>query len=713
MSQDAPLLRVRDLRTWLATGDAIVRAVDRVSFDVLRGETFALVGESGCGKSMTALSIMRLLPDAGGIVGGSVELDGRDLLQLPESGMRDVRGRRVGMIFQEPALSLNPVMTAGEQIAEALRRHTSLAGAALDARVLELIDAVRIPDAGRRRHEYPFQLSGGMKQRVMIAMALACDPELLIADEPTTALDVTIQAQVLDLLRELQKSRQMSLMLITHDLGVVAEMAHRVAVMYAGEIVETTSRAAFFSRPAHPYSRKLFDSLPAGSKRGAPLAVIRGTVPSLTREFTGCRFADRCDAAWDLCRREAPGWHDAGGGQMARCHLFAIGEKMKGSEAREEEMISSLSPVSGERARVRGEEIIAAPSTPHPNPLPARGERGIQLHVTPRQPLLQVSDLKVHFPIHKGLFRRVVAHVKAVDGVTLTIEAGRTLGLVGESGCGKTTVGKGMLRLVEPTAGEVLFDGVDLAQLRRAELRPRRKHVQIIFQDPYSSLNPRMRVMETLEEGMAALGIGAGHEERQARIDALLGEVGLGPEVKLRYPHEFSGGQRQRIAIARALSVEPRLIVCDEPTSALDVSVQAQILNLLKELQRKKGLAYLFITHNISVIEFLAHEVAVMYLGRIVERGRVEEVLSSPKHPYTRALLSAVPVMESATKREVIRLHGELPSPVSPPAGCHFHPRCPEVFERCSKTYPDSARFTASHTAACHLYAAGAVKPEA
>jgi len=683
------LLSVRDLRTWLATGDAIVRAVDGVSFDVQRGETFALVGESGCGKSMTALSIMRLLPDAGGIVGGSVELDGRDLLQLPESGMRDVRGRRVGMIFQEPALSLNPVMTAGEQIAEALRRHTSLGDVALKARVLELIDAVRIPDAARRRHEYPFQLSGGMKQRVMIAMALACDPELLIADEPTTALDVTIQAQVLDVLRELQKSRRMSLMLITHDLGVVSEMAHRVAVMYAGEIVETASRAAFFSRPAHPYSRKLFESLPAGSKRGAPLAVIRGTVPSLTRDFTGCRFADRCDAAWDLCRREAPGWHDAGDGQMARCHLFAPGEKMKeeGRTQRPEEALS------GQRAE-----------TPHPSSLIPHPSSA---------PLLAVRDLKVHFPVFGGLLKRVVARVRAVDGVTLAIEAGRTLGLVGESGCGKTTVGKGMLRLVEPTAGEVLFDGVDLVQLRRAEMRPRRKDVQIIFQDPYSSLNPRMRVMETLEEGMAALGIGAGHEERQARIDALLGEVGLGPEVKFRYPHEFSGGQRQRIAIARALSVEPRLIVCDEPTSALDVSVQAQILNLLKELQRKKGLAYLFITHNISVIEFLAHEVAVMYLGRIVERGGVEEVLSSPRHPYTRALLSAVPVIEAATKREVIRLQGELPSPVSPPAGCHFHPRCPEAFARCREAYPDTARFTASHTAACHLYAADAVKREA
>jgi peptide/nickel transport system ATP-binding protein len=518
----------------------------------------------------------------------------------------------------------------------------------------------------------------------MIAMALACNPDLLIADEPTTALDVTIQAQVLALLRELQQSRHMSMMLITHDLGVVAEMAHRVAVMYAGEIVETASREAFFSRPAHPYSRKLFESLPTGAKRGAPLAAIPGSVPPLTREFAGCRFADRCESAWELCRRSAPGMYQVGNGQTARCHLYAPGGGRDGVGRMRD---------AGKQRGAPGTPLFTEEGSP-----PSGGGGADHL-------LLQVKNLRVHFPVHRGLFRRVVAHVKAVDGITLEIEAGRTLGLVGESGCGKTTVGKGILQLVEPSAGEVLFDGVDLTQLGRAQLRPHRQHVQIIFQDPYSSLNPRMRIMETLEEGMASLGIGAGREERHARIDALLGDVGLDPGIKFRYPHEFSGGQRQRIAIARALSVEPRLIVCDEPTSALDVSVQAQILNLLKELQRKKGLAYLFITHNISVIEFLADEVAVMYLGRIVEHGSVEEVLSGPRHPYTRALLSAVPVMEPESKRDVIRLQGELPSPVNPPAGCHFHPRCPEAFARCREAYPENTRFTASHTAACHLYA--------
>jgi len=683
-----PLLSVRGLTTWLDSGDAIVRAVDGVSFDIGRKETFALLGESGCGKSMTALSIMRLLPDAGQVISGTANLDGTDLMRLPETEMRKVRGRRIAMIFQEPMLSLNPVMTVGDQIAETLVRHKHLEGAALNARVRELLDAVQIPDAQRRAGEYPFQLSGGMKQRVMIAMALACDPELLIADEPTTALDVTIQAQILDLLRVLQRERGMAMLLITHDLAVVAEMAHRVSVMYAGEIVETAERDAFFERPAHPYSRKLFESLPTRAKRGGALAVIRGNVPALTKEFTSCRFTDRCERAWELCRSAVPPWYPLGEGRGVRCHLFKDGGEGMGDEG-------VRPPVSGSSPA----DAVRSPPTAQDSPVSSAQRSPL----TAQAPLLSVDQLKVHFPIRKGLFQRVVGQVKAVDGVSFTIERGKTLGLVGESGCGKTTIGKGILRLVEPTSGAVRFGGVDLLALSQRELRPRRKHVQIIFQDPYSSLNPRMRVAETIEEGMSALGIGADTRERQLRIDALLAEVGLPADVKYRYPHEFSGGQRQRIAIARALSVEPDLIVCDEPTSALDVSVQAQILNLLKELQARKGLAYLFISHNISVIEFLAHEVAVMYLGRIVERGAVDEVLGNPRHPYTRALLSAVPTLD-ANKREIIRLQGDLPSPVNPPAGCHFHPRCPAAFEPCQTAYPESARFTASHTAACHLY---------
>ncbi len=673
----ADLLEIRELSTWLVSNDEIVRAIDALSLAIGRGETYALLGESGCGKSMTALSVMRLLPDAGQVVGGAINLDGADLLSQSEIAMRDVRGRRVAMIFQEPMLSLNPVMQIGMQIAETLQRHTDLSGAALEARVLELLNSVGIPDPARRRTEYPFQMSGGMKQRVMIAIALACGPELLIADEPTTALDVTIQAQILDLLRELQKKTGMSVLLITHDLAVVSEMAQRVAVMYAGQIVETATREKFFRQPAHPYARKLFDSLPGNHRRGDTLAVIRGTVPPLTREFKCCRFADRCDFAWDLCRTVVPPWYDLGNAQGARCHLYGkdAEDRLAAAEAQR-----NTTPVQRPPA--------AAPA--------ANKERA----------LLQVTGLKVHFPIRSGFLKRVTSHVKAVDGVSLSIAAGRTLGLVGESGCGKTTVGKGILRLVEPTGGRVLFEGQDLARLTNSAMRAKRSEVQIIFQDPYASLNPRMRVTEILEEGMAALGIGRTTSERATRIDRLLDEVGLAPEMKLRFPHEFSGGQRQRIAIARALSVEPRLIICDEPTSALDVSVQAQILNLLKSLQERKGLAYLFITHNISVVEFLAHEVAVMYLGRIVEAGAVDEVLKSPQHPYTRALLSAVPVIDATTRHEFIRLQGDLPSPVNPPTGCYFHPRCPQAMPECAVTYPGESPLSTTRLVHCHLYKA-------
>ncbi len=665
---NAPLLSVRGLCTQIAGDGLPVRAVDGVSFDIAAGETFALVGESGCGKSMTALSIMRLLPEAAAIAGGEVVLQGENLLALPEARMRDVRGRRAAMIFQEPGLSLNPVMTVGAQIAESVRRHTRMDGAAVDARVIELLDAVRMPDARRRAGEYPFQLSGGMKQRVMIAMALACDPALLIADEPTTALDVTVQAQVLELLRDLQLSRGMAMLLITHDLGVVAQMAQQVAVMYAGEIIETAPVRDFFKGPAHPYSRKLFDSLPERAGRDRVLAAIPGAVPPLHIRFAGCRFVERCDQALPQCAGTVPEWHGVGDGHRAKCHLHQ-----------------------------------AAPGT-GPAPVAAVTVAARRGQDDTGEALLQVSDLRVHFPVRKGLLQRITGHVRAVDGVSLDIAPGRTLGLVGESGCGKTTVGKGLLRLIEPTGGQVLLGGEDFLALGRSALRNRRRDVQIIFQDPYASLNPRVRIGDALEEGMLAQGIGGTAAGRQSRIDALLGEVGLSPEIRGRYPHEFSGGQRQRIAIARALSVEPRLIVCDEPTSALDVSVQAQILNLLKRLQREKGLAYLFISHNMSVIDYMADEVAVMYLGRIVERGTADEVLRNARHPYTQSLLAAVPVADPQAVRPVLRLAGDLPSPLHPPAGCHFHPRCAAALPQCASLYPDEQRFSATHGARCHLY---------
>jgi len=614
------LLQIDNLRTWLAGSEGVVRAVDGVSFSVGRGETFALLGESGCGKSMTALSISRLLPDAGRIVSGSVRLDGQDLLQLPEAAMRDVRGSRIGMIFQEPGTSLNPVMKVGAQIGEVLLQHTTLRGSALDARVLELLDAVGLPDPKSRVHEYPFQLSGGMKQRVMIAIALACEPRLLIADEPTTALDVTIQAQVLALLRSLQKKMGMSILLITHDLGVVSEMAHHVAVMYAGEIVEAARRDDFFRNPAHPYSRKLFASVPDRQARDRSLAVIRGRVPSLIGEIRGCRFADRCDSAWSRCRTAHPAWAAIEAHHGARCHLY-------NKDADDKEAAAS-------------DGVAAQPAACGP------------VHPDTDAILLAVNDLRIYFPIRRGILKRVVGHVKAVDGVSLSVRAGRTLALVGESGSGKTTVGKGIVHLLPLSGGSVNFGGVDLSSLSAAELRSRRRDFQIIFQDPYSSLNPRMRVLDIVEEVMIALGVGGNRQSRTARVDQILAQVGLGAEMKYRYPHEFSGGQRQRIAIARAIAVEPRLIVCDEPTSALDVSVQAQILNLLRDLQSRLCIAYLFITHNMSVVEFLADEVAVMYLGKIVEHGSADEILLRPQHTYTKALLSAVPRIDVAESRE-------------------------------------------------------------
>jgi len=666
---DAPtkILSVRSLTASLRSG---VPIVDGISFEILAGETFVLLGESGCGKSMTALSLLRLLPDGVVHVDGTALLNDIDLFGLREREMRDVRGGKIAMIFQEPGLSLNPVMTVGEQIAEVLALHQGMSLVEVQQRCVELLDQVGIPDAARRVTEYPFQLSGGMKQRVMIAMALAGQPRLLIADEPTTALDVTIQAQVLQLLRDTQDASGMSLLLITHDLGVVAEMAHQVGVMYAGQIVEQASREQLFRQPLHPYTQKLFAAMPDAARRSQTLAAIPGSVPQPGVITQGCRFAPRCDHAWSLCHEQMPEWTEMEDGRGVRCHLYAA-------------------DATG-RDKGEGRRVDAAPRfAPSPLSLPPA--------------LLQVSDLKVYFPIRKGILQRVAGQVKAVDGVSLEIPQGRTLALVGESGCGKTTLGKALLQLIPPTAGSVRFDGNELMGLGARALRSQRGTMQMVFQDPYASLNPKMRVAEILEEGMSALNIGRDSAARQAHIDILLDQVGLARNSKWRYPHEFSGGQRQRIAIARALAVSPQLLICDEPTSALDVSVQAQILNLLKSLQQELNLSYLFITHNLAVVEYLAHEVCVMYLGRIVERGTAEEVLRAPKHPYTQALLSAVPRIDG-TGRERIRLEGDLPSSANPPQGCHFAPRCSHAMERCRAEYPPAKSHSATHSVNCYLF---------
>ncbi len=677
------VLRVTGLNTRIDASAGVVRPLDGVDLEIRKGETFAIVGESGCGKSMTALSIMRLLPEAAWIASGSVKLDDVNVLALPEYGMRDVRGARIGMIFQEPGTSLNPVLTCGQQIVEVLERHGIAQGPAAQARALEWMQRVGIPDPERRLTEYPFQLSGGMKQRVMIALALSAEPEVLIADEPTTALDVTIQAQILDLLCELQQSRGMAILLITHDLGVVARMAHRVALMYAGEIIEVASREEFFRNPQHPYAKKLFNSLPGANKRGEALDTIKGFVPPLHVEFTGCRVADRCDFVHARCRSEAPAWHASGAGHEARCHL--------------------LDPASKGVSKVKGSDPFIVKSHSAGEALPEQLTGSMPTKTVGTQGFLAIKELKVHFPIRKGLLKRTVGYVKAVDGVSFNIAAGRTLALVGESGCGKTTVGKGLLQLIRVTGGSITFEGQELTSLKGEALRRTRAATQIVFQDPFASLNPRMRVGEIIAEGMASFGIGAAGAERDARVIELLEQVGLAGDNRYKYPHEFSGGQRQRIAIARALAVNPRLIVCDEPTSALDVSVQAQILNLLKDLQQRLGVSYLFITHNIGVVEYLAHDIAVMYLGRIVEAGTAEEVLNAPKHPYTQALLSAVPRIDAAEQKQQIKTGGELPSPANPPQGCHFHPRCPHVTDACRIDYPAEVAVSATHRVRCVL----------
>ena len=609
------MLNVTDLKVVLDAESGLVKAIDGLSLSIRRGETFALVGESGCGKSMTALALMRLLPENGNVTHGRVELEGADLLALPESGMRAVRGGRIGMIFQEPSTSLNPVMRIGDQIVEAIQAHTALRGAQARAKAIEWLGKVGIPEPERRIDDYPFRMSGGQKQRVMIAMTLASEPDFLIADEPTTALDVTIQAQILDLLKRLQTEQGMGLLLITHDLAVVAGMAHRVALMYAGQIIEVAEAREFFAAPKHPYARLLLRALPDSAKRGESLAAIPGMVPPLWQSFDGCRFAPRCDRVFDACHGTRPQLIEHGAGSV-RCLLYRDGAR----------------PDAVADAPAESTLRFEAPRTMPP--------------LSSAPPLLEVRQLSVRFPIRRGLLQREGGAFVAVDDVSFSIPPGQTLALVGESGCGKTTTGKAIVQLLRgqaTIAGEAMFGGQDLFELEGDALRTARREVQIIFQDPFASLNPRMRVQDLLEEGLQALRPELAAPARRAQIERLVDQVGLRRDALQRYPHEFSGGQRQRIAIARALAVSPKLIVCDEPTSALDVSVQAQILNLLRQLQRELGVSYLFITHNIGVVEYIADSVAVMNRGRIEESGPAGTLLAHPRSDYTRTLLAAVP----------------------------------------------------------------------
>jgi peptide/nickel transport system ATP-binding protein len=676
--RNQPLLEVRDLRVHFETAAGTVKAVDGVSWQVHEGETLAIVGESGSGKSVSAMTILGLVPSPPAVFpSGQVLLRGRSLLDMPENQQRKLRGNEIAMIFQDPLTALNPVFKVGEQIAEMVRTHQRVGKAAAHRTAVDLLGEVGIPNPRVRASQYPHEFSGGMRQRAMIAMALANDPQVLLADEPTTALDVTVQAQIMQLLVDLQDSRNTAIVLITHDLGLVASHADRIAVMYAGRIVETGTTGQIFSDPRHSYTHGLLSSLARmDHARPEKLEPIPGQPPSLSRVPAGCAFHPRCQFATEACIAEVPQLRPLTVGSE---HLHAC---------------------------VHPDEVAAAHATPRPPAPTAEVQVGAG-----RPPVVEVTGLVKHFPITSGLFvQRKVGAVQAVDGIDLDIEPGTTLSLVGESGCGKSTAARTILRLQEPTAGTVRLGDHDITALRPEELRKARADMQIVFQDPYASLNPRMTVRQILTEKYELLG----GEVTEDTIPDLLETVGLSAEYADRYPHEFSGGQRQRVGIARAIALNPKFVVLDEPVSALDVSIQAQILNLLENLQAEFGLTYLFIAHDLSVVRHISHRVAVMYLGSIVELADRDELFERPQHPYTQALISAVPIPdpEIERRRERIVLVGDVPNPADPPSGCRFRTRCWKHLElsdsdkrRCIEVAPPLAvsRTSDRHTVACHF----------
>ncbi len=675
------LLEVGGLRVSIPTESGTVQAVRGVSLSIDRGETLGIVGESGSGKTMLALSVLGLQPRAAKVA-GSIKLDGTELLgrdgALGEAAWRRVRGDRVAMIFQDPMTALNPMYTIGWQVAECIRLHRKPDGAASNRgaaarRAVELLDLVGLPEPARLAHRYPHELSGGMRQRVVIAMAIANEPELLIADEPTTALDVTVQAQILDLLATVRGQTGTAMILISHDLGVVAGVADRVLVMYAGKAVEVGPVDDIFARPAMPYTAGLLASLPSLDQRAERLAFIRGTPPSGIGYGPGCAFAPRCPMAAEPCAAEPPlrsitnggadGVANSGGEHVAACHF-----------AGDQPVLSVADRAAP--ATVRDPEIV-----------------------------VEVSGLVKNFRVRGAGFRSF-ATVQAVSGVDLTLAAGRSLALVGESGCGKSTLARLLVRLDEPTSGSIKLNGRELVGLPEAELRAIRPRIQMVFQDPYSSLNPRLSVGEIVAEPLIVHKIA----DRANRVRELLSSVGLDPAAGVRFPGEFSGGQRQRIGIARALALRPQTIILDEPVSALDVSIQASVLNLLRDLQASEHVAYLFIAHDLAVVRQVADDVAVMYLGKIVEQGPADRIYHHPAHPYTIALMSAVPVPDPPTERsrQRILLKGEVPSPANPPSGCRFRTRCWKATDKCATETPLLAvlarggSVSDGHLVACH-----------
>jgi peptide/nickel transport system ATP-binding protein len=670
LSDTNVLLSVEDLHVHFVTSRGVVRAVEGVSYQVRRGEVLAIVGESGCGKSVSSLAIMRLLAKpAGRVVHGKIMFEGVNLLDLSDEEMRERRGRDISMIFQEPMTSLNPVLPIGLQIMEPLFIHLKMTEEQARARAVELLSLVGITDPERRLDQYPHQFSGGMRQRVMIAIGLACNPKLIIADEPTTALDVTIQAQILELMKELSRRLNIALVIITHNLGVVARYADRVNVMYAARVVEKGTADDVFLRPRHPYAMGLMRSVPRLDRpRGAKLETIEGLPPNLLDPPKGCRFAARCQFRADICAQDPP-LVEVEAGHSSAC--------LRASEI-----------ASG---AIGGERVVAVTGGKR------EGRAG--------EKLLAVKGLKKYFEVSRktGMFSSAKSEVRAVNDVSFDISPGETLGLVGESGCGKTTVGRLILRLETPTAGVIEFKGQDIAKLGSAELRPIRRKIQVIFQDPYSSLNPRMTIGQIIAEPLLVYKIVPDAAAAKKRVAELLEGVGLFAYMAERYPHEMSGGQRQRVGIARALAMEPECIVCDEPVSALDVSIQGQIINLLENLQKKLGLTYLFIAHDLAVVRHISDRVAVMYLGRMMELADGDALYADPLHPYTKALLDAAPIPDPTIERSRAprTLGGEIPSPLRPPSGCVFHTRCPLADDACKATIPEIREVKPGHHVAC------------
>ncbi len=660
------LLSIDNLKVQFSSRDKSATAVDDFSLIVNSGECVGLVGESGCGKTTTGLSIMRLLPGNGKIVAGSVMFDGVDLASLSEKQMQSQRGRNIALIPQDPMSSLNPTTKIGRQIGEGLRIHTGASEADARQRALEVLEMVEMPRPSERLDQYPFELSGGLRQRVIIAMGLVCNPKLLIADEPTTALDVTIQAQILDILDNLRKELDMAVLLITHDMGVIAGRTDRVVVMYGGKKAEEAPTNELFSSMRHPYTQALLASMPnLENTTKHELSSIAGMPPNLSKEIVGCRFAPRCGFATDECRREEPTLTTVEG------HSFAC-----------------IHPTSG------------------PRPLVIRSEdTGTSAVVKEKgKELIRVEGLVKEYPIKGGMIRHKTGAIQAVSNVSFTLTAGETFGLVGESGCGKTTIGRMLVGLESVTAGTVHFEGRLVSAKGHKPSRADRRDRQMMFQDPYSSLDPRMKVGQIIGEPLMIQREGS-KAQQAARVEELLNSVGLDRMAADRYPHEFSGGQRQRIGFARALALNPRLIVADEPVSALDVSIQAQILNLMKDLQREHNLSYVMVSHDLAVVYYMADTIAVMYLGKIVELGDAESVFRAPAHPYTQGLLDAVPVPDPdrARERRGSQVRGELPSPVNPPSGCRFRTRCPKAQDICANEEPQFQDFGPNQRAACHF----------